>query len=199
MPADTADQLRAIVRTEVNDLPPSVAKTGDPVEVLAYAATISPALATRVDAQLTEIETTVSPDATGAAYLDDALAACRDSGRSTAVIGRCSADAIQAHLAANGFPANIRGNGPTSYPPGHLDPLHELLTDTLHVLNAHPSECALITATIEGVQAAHDTGLQLIGYATTPTISDRLTAAGATCIIPSLADLTLRLRARPLS
>jgi myo-inositol-1(or 4)-monophosphatase len=198
MPTDTADQLRAIVRTEVGDLPPSVAKTGDPVEVLAYAATISPALATRVDAQLTEIETTVSPDATGAAYLEDALAACRDSGRSTAIIGRCSADAIRAHFTAIGLPENICGNAPARYPPGHLVAQHELITDTLHVLKARPGECAFVTAIPTGVQAAHDIGLPIIGYAATATSSGPLTGAGASCIIPSLADLTLRLRARPL-
>jgi hypothetical protein len=40
--------------------------------------------------------------------------------------------------------------------------------------------------------------LHVIGYARTAADHERLTGAGATCVIPSLADLTLRLRARPL-
>lgn len=198
MPPDTAEQLRAILRTETDDLPPSVTKTGDPVEVLGYAAGISPDLAARLDAKLTSIETTASREATPAAYLDDTLAACRDSGRSAAVIGRCSADAINAHLAATGLTDSIRQiSAPASYPPGHLESRTRLIEDTIHALGTQPHQCALITASMSGAQNARS-DIHLIGYAATPDASDRFSAAGAGCIIPSLADLTLRLRARPL-
>jgi hypothetical protein len=49
-----------------------------------------------------------------------------------------------------------------------------------------------------GIDAAHGVGAQAIGYARTPADREHLAQAGAICIIPSLADLTLRLRARPL-
>jgi myo-inositol-1(or 4)-monophosphatase len=199
MPPDTADQLRAIIRTEAGELPPSITKTRDPAELLAYAAAISSSLAARVDAKLSEIEIAASPQAVTAAYLDDALAACRDSGRSAAIIGQCSAAAIRAHLTASGLADSIRHIcAPGSYPPGHLETRHQVITDTIQALRAQPDQCALVTASAAGIETARSTGTQLIGYATTPTTSDRLTAAGATCIIPSLADLTLRLRARPL-
>jgi len=65
-------------------------------------------------------------------------------------------------------------------------------------LQATPAECTLITASPAGIDAAHDIGAHAIGYARTPDDREHLADAGATCTIPSLADLTLRLRARPL-
>jgi len=65
-------------------------------------------------------------------------------------------------------------------------------------LEATPAECALITASPEGIDAAYGIGAHVIGYARTPADREHLADAGATCTIPSLADLTLRLRARPL-
>jgi beta-phosphoglucomutase-like phosphatase (HAD superfamily) len=63
---------------------------------------------------------------------------------------------------------------------------------------SHPAECAFITASPDSIEAAHGVGAQPIGYARTPSDREHLADAGVTCIIPSLADLTLRLRARPL-
>lgn len=56
---------------------------------------------------------------------------------------------------------------------------------------------ALITATPAGVCAARATRLLSIGDATTSQRSQELASAGASTIVQSLADLTLRLRAWP--
>jgi len=45
---------------------------------------------------------------------------------------------------------------------------------------------------------ARDIGLHAVGYAATTDEGERLSAAGAESVMLSLADLTLRLRARPL-
>jgi myo-inositol-1(or 4)-monophosphatase len=198
MPPDTADQLRAIIRTEAGELPPSLTKTRDPAELLSYAATVSPDLAARVDAMLSEIEIAASSRAASAAYLDDALAACRDSGRTVTIIGRCTVAAIKAHLAGAGLIDSIQQiSGPGSYPPGHLETQHHAAIGAIQALGAQPENCVLVTTSVGGVESARSLDAQLIGYATTPSIGDRLTTAGAGCVIPSLADLTLRLRARP--
>jgi myo-inositol-1(or 4)-monophosphatase len=200
LPPDTARQLRAIIRTEADELPPSATKTRDPAELVAYAATISPALAARVDAKLNDVEISASPRAVTAAYLDDALAACRDSGRTVAITGRCSITAIQVHLTETGLADSIQHiSAPGSYPPGHLETQHQAIADTIQALGAQPDQCALITASVAGIKTVSTSGTQIIGYATSPGTGDRLTAAGVACTIPSLADLTLRLRARPLS
>ena len=74
----------------------------------------------------------------------------------------------------------------------------DLLRTTITALDASPSDCAIITATAATIKDASDAGLATIGYAAMPGTDQQLTAAGADSLLPSLADLTLRLRARPL-
>jgi myo-inositol-1(or 4)-monophosphatase len=199
MPATTAEQLRAILRSERADLPPGISQTGDPFEIAAYAAGLSPDLGGRIDAKITSIEVTAAARARPAAYIHETLAACRDSGRTPAIISRHSAEAVSTYLAAHGLAEQVRHVTTTgSYPPGHLQTGPHLIENTIRTLGASPAECALITASVTAIDTARDTGTLSIGYATDPATSERLTAAKAGCIIPSLADLTLRLRARPL-
>jgi beta-phosphoglucomutase-like phosphatase (HAD superfamily) len=61
-----------------------------------------------------------------------------------------------------------------------------------------PAKCALITASVTSVDAARNARAHSIGYATTAEAHELLATAGAECIVPSLADLTLRLRPRPM-
>jgi beta-phosphoglucomutase-like phosphatase (HAD superfamily) len=76
--------------------------------------------------------------------------------------------------------------------------LDYIVESAVRALETTPGECALITASTRGIETAFAVGAQPIGYARTPEDRDRLAGAGATCIIPSRADLMLRLRARPL-
>jgi myo-inositol-1(or 4)-monophosphatase len=200
MPPDTANQLRAILCNETAAEPPAaIATTSDPIEIIAHAVAIGPSLAARLDAELTSIELTAANTARPAAYVHEALAACRDSGRTPAVISRNSAKAVSSYLDKHGLADQARNvTALASFPPGHLQTFPHLLEDTIHALGATPADCALITATEAGIDTAQGIGAHPIGYATSPATSERLTAAGAGCIIPSLADLTLRLRARPL-
>lgn len=118
-------------------------------------------------------------------------------GRSAAVISRHSAESVRSYLAAQGLAEQIHDLiAPASYPPGHLQTVGHLIEDTLDALGAKGAECALITASATGLETAHNAGTHSIGYATTRAASQQLTDAGAGCITPSLADLTLRLRAR---
>ena len=195
----TADQLRATLRTESADLPLTIAETGDPFEILTYAARVSPDLAARIDAQLTSLEVTAAAAARPAAYVHETLAACRDSGRRPAIVSRNSTEAVRPYLARHGLAEQVRHvTAAPSYPPGHLQTGPRLVEDTILALGASPAECALITASATGIEIAQNAGTKSIGYATEPSTSERLTDAGAGCVIPSLADLTLRLRARPL-
>ncbi len=196
MPADTADRLRALALAEGAKLP---ADSSDPFDILAAAVGRSPNLGAALDAELTRIELTAVAHATVPGYVHETLAACRDSGRTPAVIGQQSADAVRTYLAKHGLSDQTAlVIAPGSYPPGHLQTLAHLIEDAVGALGTTPAECALITASPAGIDAAHTVGAQPIGYARTPGDREHLANAGTTCIIPSLADLTLRLRARPL-
>jgi myo-inositol-1(or 4)-monophosphatase len=200
IPSTAADQLRAILRTgTAADLPAAIATTSDPIDIIARAVAISPRLAARLDAELTRIEVTAASTARPAAYVHEALAACRDSGRTPAVISRSSAQAVSSYLDKHGLADQVQNvMAIASFPPGHMQTFPHLLEDAIHALGAIPADCALITATKAGIDTANGIGAHPIAYATTPATSEHLTAAGARCLIPSLADLTLRLRARPL-
>jgi myo-inositol-1(or 4)-monophosphatase len=200
MPSTAADQLRAILRNETAAEPPSaIATTSDPIEIIACAVAINPSVAARLDEELTSIELTAADTARPAAYVHEVLAACRDSGRTPAVISHNSAQAVSSYLDKHGLADQAPNvTALASFPPGHLQTIPHLLEDTIHALGATPANCALITATEAGIDTAQGIGVHPIGYATTPAASERLSTAGAECLIPSLADLTLRLRARPL-
>ena len=195
MPADTAERLRRVVLAGGIEAPAD----SDPFDLLASVAGHSSGLGAALDAELTSIELGAVAHATGPGYVHEALAACRDSGRASAVIGRQSAEAVRTYLAKHGLSdqtACVIAQG--SYPPGHLQTVAHLVEDSIGALGATPAECTLITASPVGIDAAHGLGAQIIGYARMPADREHLADAGAACIIPSLADLTLRLRARPL-
>ena len=136
---------------------------------------------------------------TPAGYIHEALAACRDSGRIPAITSAASTSETTAYLARHGLDElahhvySLSSDGPE-----HGQVSAQLLTDTISALGSKPSDCAVITATAATVQNARNSGLATIGYAATPSAGQQLTSAGADSLLPSLADLTLRLRARPL-
>lgn len=195
MPTDAADRLRRPVLAEGIEVPTD----SDPFDLLALVAGRSSQLGVALDAELASIELAAVAHATVPGYVHEALSACRDSGRTPAVIGRQSAEAVRTYLVKHGLSdqaACVVASG--GYPPGHLQSMAHLVEDAIGTLSATPSECVLITASPVGIDAAHGIGAQAIGYARTPGDREHLAQAGATCTIPSLADLTLRLRARPL-
>jgi myo-inositol-1(or 4)-monophosphatase len=199
MPTDTADRMRTLMPPEAANSLRQQGGSSGPFAILTAATGLSPDLGARLDAELTSIELAAATHATPAGYVHEALAACRDSGRTITVISRRSADAVSAYLAKHGLSEQIRHViAPASYPPGHLQTEPHLLEDAIHALATTPADCALITASPAGIQAALNIGAQPIGYAATPADRQRLADIGAACVIPSLADLTLRLRARPL-
>jgi myo-inositol-1(or 4)-monophosphatase len=195
IPADITDRLRRLAHDEGIQAPAD----GDSFDILAAVAGHHPKLAAALDTELASTELAAVAHATVPGYLHEALAACRDSGRTPAVIGRQAADAVHAYLAKHGLSDQAAIVITTSaYPPGHLQTVAHLLEDTIGALQATPGECALITASPASIDAAQGIGAHAVGYARTPADREHLTDAGATCTIPSLADLTLRLRARPL-
>ena len=194
-----AGQLRALITAEGASLPATITSASRPAEILSAATAISPDLAAEIDAHLTHAEVTAAQSARPAAYVHEALAACRDSGRNPAILSYHAAQAVTDYLTRHSLTEQAgHVTALPAYPPGHLQPAAFLLEETVRAIGATPEECALITASPASTDTAHSLGMPVIGYATTPAASDQLTAAQADCLIPSLADLTLRLRARPL-
>lgn len=196
MPADAANQLRSLVKGEV---PAPVAATRDPFAVLAWAAQADQAAADKADRELSGLEIIAADSAHPAGYIHETLAACRDSGRTASIVSRRSAAAVAAFLDRHDLTDHIQYVlAAGSYPPGHLQTLPHLLEDVFQTYGTEPGACAVITVSPDSVSTVRIAGAEVIGYAATSEHAQKLASAGASCTVQSLADLTLRLRARPL-
>jgi HAD superfamily hydrolase (TIGR01509 family) len=195
LPASTvADQLRKLFTGQ--PVPEDIARTPDPMEVFAYAGTISPELATRVEAEMTDLEVAAVATAKPTPYVHDVLAACRESGRTTAVVSNNAERAVQLYLTRHGLDDRT---GPvfarTSHDPALLKPSPHLIDKAVQALNADPAATALVGDSITDIEGSRLAGIDSIGYANKHGKRQIMTAAEVDAIIDSMADLALKLRA----
>ena len=125
----------------------------------------------------------LDPATPTAPYIYEVFTACRDSGRSVVVIS----PKTEIHV--------------PNYPDTHdlFEPIAVIaisVADAIKFLELTPADCLLITSSPADIQAADTSGVPSIGYANTEDSADLLFEAGASAIVYSMADLTLRLRAR---
>jgi HAD superfamily hydrolase (TIGR01509 family) len=194
-----ADELRKLITTQGNGIPDDIATTPDPIAVFAYAATSSPDLAARVEAEMTQQELVAIATARPAAYVHDVASSCRESGRTVAVVSNNSAQAVRAYLQRHGLNDQVDlVIARTSADPTQLKPSSHLIDQAIRQLAAQPDRCALVGDSITDIQAGQDAHIATIGYANRPGKHEYLTKAGATAVITSLADLVIPLRAHPL-
>ena len=197
LPAATvADRLRKLFSDHTR-LPDEIARTPDPIEVFAYAATISDDLAARVETEMTDQELAAVATAAPTPYVHEVVTACQDSGRSVSVVSNNSSRAVHSYLARHGLDDRISlVVARTEHDPGLLKPSPHLITQAVRALNAEPSEFAIVGDSATDIEGARLANVRSIGYANKPGKRERLIAAGADAIINSLADLALTLRAR---
>jgi phosphoglycolate phosphatase len=196
LPAATvADRLRKHIPGDIQ-LPDHIADTADPLEVFTWSAAISGHLAARIEAELTDLEVTAAATAQPTPYVHEVVSACRDSGRSLAVVSNNSARAVHAYLTQHGLDDRILiVVARTSHDPALLKPSPHLIQQAIDVLEAEPGECTLVGDSTTDVQGAQLAGIESIGYANKPGKHERLAAAGAGAVITSMAELALKLRA----
>ena len=180
LPAPTvADQLRKLITSQSVPLPEDIEHTGDPIEVFAYAGTVSPELAARVEAEITDQEVAAVATAKPTPYVHDVLAACRESGRITAVVSNNSERAVQTYLVRHGLDDRT---GPvfarTSHDPALLKPSPHLIDKAVQALNADPAATALVGDSITDIEGSRLAGIDSIGYANKPGKYERMAAAG---------------------
>lgn len=195
--ASVADRLRKVITRQDIQLRSAIANTTDWFEILAFAASVSPDLAAAVETELAEIESAAAATAVPAPHVHDAIAACRESGRSVAVVSNNSAAAVRAYLEAHDLAHQVAAVAARTGPdPAILKPSPYLVKQAASALDASPSACAVVGDSPTDIQAAHSAGALSIGYANKPGEHEHMTQAGAGAIINSMADLTLRLRAQ---
>ena len=70
------------------------------------------------------------------------------------------------------------------------------VADAINFLELTPTDCLLITSSVDDVEAAQAAGTPSIGYARTPDDAAHLVDAGAITFVYSMADTAIKLRAR---
>ncbi len=121
-----------------------------------------------------------------------------ESGRAVAVVSNNAERVVQLYLTRHGLDDRT---GPvfarTSHDPALLKPSPHLIDKTVQALNADPAAAAFVGDSITDIEGSRLADIDSIGYANKPGKYERMTAAGARAVITTLADLALRLRARP--
>jgi beta-phosphoglucomutase-like phosphatase (HAD superfamily) len=134
------------------------------------------------------------------AYLQDVISSSRETGRSIAVLTATSVHAVSTYLAKHGLDkefAAVFASADLGSAPQMLKA--QLIEEAARELGADLAACALVTSTAADFEATRTTGTHSVGYAKTPDERAHLSAAGAEAVISTMADLALRLRARPAS
>jgi HAD superfamily hydrolase (TIGR01549 family) len=192
-----ADHLRKVVTDLGVPLPEEVEHTQDPMEVFAWSATVSPELAERVEAELTAQEVAAVATAEPTPYIHDVLAACRGTGRITAVVSNNSQRAVRAYLTRHGLADRT---GPVfaraSHDPALLKPNPHLILEAVEAIDANYREAALVGDSITDIEGARLAGVASIGYANKTGKLQLMNTARADVVISSLATLALSLRAQ---
>jgi beta-phosphoglucomutase-like phosphatase (HAD superfamily) len=198
--AQTAcDHLRKVITEGQTPLPGDIAETTDPFEILTYATDyLGRDTGIRVEAELTQLEGSAAANAKPVPYVDDAIRACYESGRSVTVVSRNRARAVEpylrrhhmTHMISSLIARNVPDPRTVSYP--------HLIERATVELDTDPALCALVCTTVDAVSQTEVSGAYRIAYAHSALGRDALSSAGASATIMSLADLTLRLRAQCL-
>jgi phosphoglycolate phosphatase len=192
-----AGLLRAEITKEGIPLPRSVEDTRNPLDILRFAASIDSHLASRIEAELTELESAAAATAPHTPYAHDVLAACRESGRTAAIISANSQAAIHAYLTAHDLTSQFAAVAARTGPdPLIFPPSPHLIDQATVALSAWPAECVVIASAPSDIQAARAAGVPSIAYAKTPDDAEHQVRAGASALAYSMADVALRLRAR---
>jgi phosphoglycolate phosphatase len=119
------------------------------------------------------------------AYLSETLAACRESGRSAAVISSSSPAEARRYLDAHDLLNRVAVVAAS-------------IGEAASTLETSAVDCVIITSSPADIEAARAAGTPSIGYARTPDDAARLVDAGAATFVYSMADVALRIRAHPL-
>ncbi|MBV9314157.1 MAG: HAD family phosphatase [Pseudonocardia sp.] len=175
--------------------PAEIAETDDPFDVLRYTITHTPELGADIETAFRAEELAAIASATPTPGAAETIHACQHTGRPVAIVSNNSEDAIRAYLTTHGLTneiAYISARTPANI--ARLKPHPHLVIQAIQAMNADPTRCVLVGDSITDVQAAHATGIAVIGYANHTHKTQRLTDTGAEAITTHMTALADALR-----
>ncbi|MEV5705733.1 HAD family phosphatase [Actinoallomurus sp. NPDC052274] len=198
LPAPTiAVHLRGLVTGEGVEITGGAASSGDPFDVLRFAATISPDLTQTVADELRKMELRAVEVADATSHTRQVIETAYNDGRALAAVSNNSREAVARYLTAAGLaPMFTAIIGRTDPDPRLLKPDPHLIGQAVKELSAAPADCVLIGDSLSDIEGAHNAGTLSIGYANKPGKLERFTAAGADAVITDMAELIPHLTRR---
>jgi HAD superfamily hydrolase (TIGR01509 family) len=191
LPASSiAVDLRELVTHRGIDIPTEVTASGDPFDVLRFAATISADLMQAVADELRTMELRAVEVADATPHAHEVIEAARQAGRTIAAVSNNSREAVTRYLATAGLaPLFATIVGRIDPDPGLLKPNPHLISHAVKALGADTADCILIGDSLSDIDGAHNAGVLSIGYANKPGKLERFTTAQADAVITSMEEL----------
>ena len=142
--AAVAEELRGILRAAGVSFPAEVAAQPDPLEVISYAAGLSPQTANLAQRELTTLETRAAATAKPTEGAADLIAIAAATGRTVIIVSNNSSYAILEYLTVHriGPVAGVVGRDESD--PALMKPSPYLVRAAVGILDAHPDECAFV-------------------------------------------------------
>jgi HAD superfamily hydrolase (TIGR01509 family) len=188
-PSIAAD-LRELVTGRGVDLSAEAAASGDPFDILRFAAAISTDLTQAVADELRAMEVRAVEVADATPHARDVIEAAYQAGRTIAAVSNNSREAVTRYLATAGLaPLFTTIIGRTDPDPNLLKPNPHLISHAVKELGADPATCVLIGDSLSDIEGARAAGVLSIGYANKPGKLERFTTAGADAVITSMGEL----------
>ncbi|TWP51557.1 HAD family phosphatase [Lentzea tibetensis] len=186
-----AEQLREVLAEGAcHDLPFAVQKTDDPFDILTFASTLGSEEARYVEAALRahEVEAIATAEPTFGAH--DLVRAWHSDGRKLAIVSNNSAAAVEEYLHLHGLAPHVSYVSARTEPdPSLLKPSTFLLRQASDALGIAAAECTLVGDSLTDIQAAHDSGVLVIGYANKPGKIELFANRSPIAIVTSIALL----------
>ncbi|KAA2266179.1 HAD hydrolase-like protein [Solihabitans fulvus] len=197
LPAPTvADHLRDILaQGGYSELPPDVAKAGDPFDVFRYAAELGPDEAHYVEAALRAHEVEAMSTAAPTPGAHDLIRAWHATGRQLAIVSNNSTASVKTYLHRHKLITYFGAiSARNSSGPALLKPATYLLDQVTRAISVPAQRSTLVGDSLNDLFAAKAAGALAIGYANKPGKSALFADAGADAITTSMVNLGYVLR-----
>ncbi|MEC3980249.1 HAD family hydrolase [Amycolatopsis sp. H20-H5] len=186
---EVAERLKPLVG---HALPAEIVATGDPLDVLAYAATCGPSTARVVERQLGRLEQEAVTSATPTPGVEELLEALVARGFTVTIVSNNSADAVRSFLVLRDLARHVRGiSARTTADPAVLKPSPALLEAAMRSVGAAPRQCVMVGDSARDLEAARAAGVASIAFAPDPARRAKLEALCPDAVVGTLADLRL--------
>ncbi|AVH21227.1 HAD family hydrolase [Nocardia cyriacigeorgica] len=176
-------------------LPPDVASSNDPFDVLRYIAQDGPEAADAANQEFTDIEQCAVELARPTDDAGTLIREAAESGRRVAIVSNNSAAAIDRYLEAHGLREFVSGiYARTDGTVSHLKPSPYLLREAIAGLVLDTDDCVFVGDSVSDLEAGRAIGVPTVAYANRPEKIQRFAPHSPAAIVTSMADVLQAMR-----